>query len=293
MAFSEILVRDGAEGSTNQIDPNSKPVVLPVFSVGGERATDLVFPSDLKKSHVPFMSFFATMGRPVFLPIPQGLTFSDSAAYSNIDLGIIGQIGTEALEQAANQKTISGAAGAFMGGLAGSVVNKARKLNAAAAASIISRNWLRQDGIANTIDFSQKQVIAPNTNTSFQNTGIRTFAFNFKLVAKSQKEADTIRAIVRHFRKFLYPEGDDVVMSYPPLWDIKFYNAESAENAHIPKIYPAYLTGFTSTHNASTNAFHPDGSPIDTDISLQFQESKALTRSDFGGSTEKGAINYL
>ena len=34
------------------------------------------------------------------------------------------------------------------------------------------------------------------------------------------------------------------------------------------------------TYNATSNIFHADGAPLETDMSLSFQEQKSLTRKD-------------
>lgn len=241
----------------------------------------IVFPSDLRdaKYDWPFMVFsIPSENKDIYLPIPQGLTFSDSMSYSSINLGIIGSIANETVNAIANQDTISGAIGAGVGSLAGSVINKAKKINAAAAASIVARNVLKQQQIADTIDFGARQVLAPNTNTSFQNTNVRSFAFAFKLVSKNKSEAQTIKKMDSIFRHYMYPEGNDVLLKYPPMWKIRFYNKGQEENQFIPKIYPCYLTGMTSTFNSSTNIYHEDGSPVETDMQLSFQEIKALHR---------------
>lgn len=212
--------------------------------------------------------------------MPPGVTFADNMAYSTLDLGIIGTIGNETINQISSQKTIAGAIGAGIGGLAGSVVNKAKKLNAAAAASIIARNIPAGSGVADVIDFSTKQVIAPNTNTTFQNSSIRQFGFTFKLVSKTKKEAVAIDDIVNNFRRGMYPKGNDVVLAYPSTWEIKFNNADGSENKFISKIYSCYLTSLSATFNGSTNLFHEDGSPVETDVNVTFQETKALTQDD-------------
>ena len=248
-----------------------------------EEELNLVFPENLRNKPVPFISFTARgsgASIPICLPMPPGVTFGDNMSYSTLDLGIIGTIASETINQVANQNTIAGAVGAGVGGLVGSVVNKAKKLNAAAAASIIARNIPASGNIADVIDFSTKQVIAPNTNSSFQNSGIRQFNFTFKLVSKTKKEAVAIDKIVSNFRRGMYPKGNDVVLAYPATWQIKFNNADASENKFIPKIYSCYLTSLTSTFNGSTNLFHEDGSPIETDVSASFQETKALTRDD-------------
>ena len=257
-------------------------VMLPAFRVN-EKKLNIVFPETLRNKPVPFISFTTRSSGsniPIYLPMPPGVTFGDNMSYSTLDLGIIGTIANETIDQIASQNTIAGAVGAGVGGLVGSVVNKAKKLNVAAAASIIARNIPASGNIADVIDFSSKQVIAPNTNTSFQNSGIRQFNFTFKLVSKSKKEAVVIDEIANVFRRGMYPKGNDVVLAYPSTWEIKFNNADGSENTFIPKIYSCYLTSLTSTFNGSTNLFHEDGSPIETDVSVSFQETKALTRDD-------------
>jgi hypothetical protein len=280
----------GYSGGKNS-DTNGWPNNVP--DPWGGYASRMFFPSELThpKNNWMYMSFSVRLGKPgareIYLPIPPGLTFSDSMSYSSLDLGILGTIGQETINAMDNAKGIKGVIGAGIGGLAGSLVNKAKKLNTAAAASIAARQF-RQDGIANTIDFSKKQVIAPNTNTSFQNTGIRSFGFNFKMMPKSKSEADMITKIIKTFRENMYPKGTDVILTYPPIWTMKFYDGMTGrENRKIPKIYECYLTGMTATYNGTTNMFHEDGSPVETDVSVQFQETKALTLSDIVGLSEQ------
>lgn len=243
----------------------------------------IVFPESLRQKPVPTICFLARASQAgttsyIYLPMPPGVTFGDNMSYSTLDLGIIGTIANETINQISSQNTISGAIGAGVGGLVGSVVNKAKKLNAAAAASIIARNIPSAGNIADVIDFSTKQVIAPNTNTSFQNSGIRQFNFTFKLVSRTKKEAVTIDRMINRFRNGMYPQGDDVVLAYPATWKIDFVMPDGTQNKFIPKIYSCYLTSLNTTFNGSTNLFHEDGSPVETDVSISFQETKALTR---------------
>lgn len=247
----------------------------------------LTFPSTLRKKPVPFVAFTpyparqssASGGMTVFLPMPPGIAFGDSMSYSTIDLGVIGQIGAETLSQMSGQNSIAAAAGAAAGGLAGSVVDKAKKFNAAAAASIAAKK-LGASSVSNLIDYSTKQVIAPNTNSAFQNTSVRQFQFTFKMVSKSKKEAQDIDRIVNIFRIGMYPKGNDVILEYPSVWKIDFNNSDGSKNTFIPKIFSCYLTSMNAVYNGGTNLYHTDGSPIETDITLQFQETRALTQED-------------
>ncbi len=282
---------------------NDGSLMMPAFEVSDTRIRDVImpklfnftagfttgglhwFPSKLANSDMPCIAF-RIKNKPnpaIFLPIPVGLTFSDSALYSSIDLGIIGQVASEAIGQASKQDTAAAVVGAGLGGISGAVMNKMNKANVAAAASFIARQKLGLGSVADVIDFSTKQIVAPNTNTTFQHMNVRNFSFSFKLVAKSKAEAKTITDIIKIFRTYIYPIGDDTVVQYPPLWNIDFLvnsKSSSSESNNIPKIFDSYLTTFTSTYNASASAFHADGTPVETDINITFQESKALTRTD-------------
>ena len=142
--------------------------------------------------------------------------------------------------------------------------------------------------MANVIDYASKQIIAPNTRTSFEGTSIRSFQFNFKLVARTQDESRRIKEITRIFQEYMYPEGNKIIMKYPPVWQIGFYNPDGSHNSNIPGIYDCFLTHYTPTYNASTNIFYEDGAPVEVDISLGFQETKALTRDEIRGLNRWG-----
>ena len=78
----------------------------------------------------------------------------------------------------------------------------------------------------------------------------------------------------------MYPEGNELILKYPPTFTIKFFNGSGKENKFIPAIFESYLTGMSAVYNGSTNIFHSDGSPLESDVQLTFQEIKALTREE-------------
>lgn len=243
------------------------------------------FPQELTDDKIawPFISFHVNDESNIFLyfPIPAGLTFSDNMSYSTIDLGIIGDAVVKTYEGAASGG-VSGAASA--GGQA--VLSKARDLNATAIAQIAlkakSVASKLPDSTAAIVDFASKSVIAPNTNTTFSNSSVRSFSFQFKLISRTSKEADNIRDILQVFQMKMYPEGGNeaIILKYPPTFSINFYNGNGEENEYLPGIFTSYLTGMTSTFNSSTNMYHKDGSPLESDVTLQFQEIKALNREE-------------
>jgi hypothetical protein len=233
------------------------------------------FPQELanERNDWPFMTFTVNdqEENTVCLPIPQGLTFGDNMSYGSIDLGIIGDIAAKAI--GAEKGKVSTGANALL--------DKVKDTNAAAVASIAAKRGLAIPGVgAEVIDFANRQVVSPNTNTTFQNSTIRNFSFAFKLVSRKQKEAESIKNILDLFQAKMYPEGNELILKYPPTFTIKFFNGSGKENKFIPAIFESYLTGMSAVYNGSTNIFHNDGSPLESDVQLTFQEIKALTREE-------------
>jgi hypothetical protein len=285
-----------------EFDPNGTNE-LPAFEVS-ERRVNSVFPRELRgqPTEYPFVSFTVKdKQKSIFLPIPPSLSFTDGAAYSSLNLGIIGAIGSGVIGgilQSAASGENSGLGEIFNSGISqlgrsiGSRVGENKERAAYAAASIFARDVVKAEGAANVIDFANRKVIAPNTNITFSNVNVRAFTFSFKLVAKDKDDSEEIRSIVTTFRRYLYPEGNSLILNYPPVWSIKFYNSGedetgSDEMKYIPKIGDCYLTTFTSSYNGTTNLFHEDGSPTEVDISMSFQETKAHHRGEID-KIEKG-----
>ena len=125
----------------------------------------------------------------------------------------------------------------------------------------------------------------PNTNTTFNNNAIRQFGFNFKMVARSQEESDIIRKIQSKFRYYLYAsrgaESNTVTLEYPPVWTIRFMNMDSGtENPFIPRIYTSFCTSVNTNFNSTGNIYFTDNAPLEVDLEIQFQETRALNRHD-------------
>lgn len=196
---------------------------------------------------------------------PIGITVSDGANYQNFDLGNM----ASGLDFAKNIASGRG------NNVSGSDV---------LAAALIAKNSL--SGKESGFNIRSKAALAagvatnPYTRTTFETVNIRTFSFNFKLVADDAKEAETAKAIERTFRKFLYPKrAGALALSYPPLFRIEFHTLGEI-NPYMPNIKPCYLTSLESTFNETANTFHSDGSPIEVNLSLGFQEERALLRDD-------------
>lgn len=190
----------------------------------------------------------------IHLYIPQGFSVPDAASYNTVDLGVIGGGAREGSVTEADTL----AQGAKLGN------------NLPGALGEISQAQAISQGVA----------VNPNTNVAFGGTQVRNFNFEFKLVSQSPQEAQVARKIEQLFRKYMYPElAGKISLKYPPQFQITFYNGEDV-NPFMPKIMPCYLLSIATTYNSTTNAYHKDGSPVEVNINLAFQETKALVRDD-------------
>ena len=232
-----------------------------------------VFPDSLKSQSTYPAIRFAVDGtaESIYLPVPQGLSFGDNMNYSTIDLGIIG----DAAKDVVSTLNQGGITEQSFGNIVNNMNSRIKSLDTTAAALIAAKSLPVESEFASAVvSLGARKILAPNTNSLFQGSAIRQFGFQFKLVARTKGEAKTAKAIVDVFRKYMYPEGNTVILAYPNTWSIIF------DRANLPEIKQCFLTSLTSTYNSSTNAFYDDNSPLETDIAVTFQETRALHRSD-------------
>lgn len=234
--------------------------------------TTIVFPDEIRSQRgvrpiIKFTAYNRSDGladqHHIVLPIPASMAFSDGADYNTIDLG------------SATNTINSMAQGEGIGAV--SSVKASQILQIASKATPISEQ----------VAFATKTIINPNTNTSFVTNKVRNFGFNFKLIATTPAESNLINEIHTTFRKFTYAsqkeDSSNLTLDFPPIWTIRFMNVgdNEPENKFIPKIYSCYLTQCESTFNSEANLYFNDSAPLSVNISLQFQETRALTRKDF------------
>lgn len=224
-------------------------------------------------------------GREVCLYLPIGLAFRDNVTYENFDLGSTGAMMEGGMGMASSLvkgvgsfiENISSGSGSDLAKLAGvQLAGKMSSFGSEAQAALKI-----QGGV----------TVNPNSRVLFKQPNIREFAFTFKMIAKSAKEADQINQIVKFFRTELYPEdivsqigGQDISLGYrfPNKFNLQFkYGAQEIPN--LAKIKPCYLRDVSTTFNASQMAMHSDGNFMEVDMTLAFQETKALTRADVEG----------
>lgn len=247
------------------------------------RKPELVFPRDmLVESQRPYIRFTckpANGGQgmtSVNLPCPGGVSFADGGSYTTVDMGIIGDIASIVAK--------GGSASEMAGNAAGTFVEQAKGLGAVGG-GILALKTLGANDTATALEFANKSIRNPRTNTAFSGNTLRNFQFNFKMIGKDPKEVNEINEIQSFFREQVYASklnGTSTVMQqYPSQWTVKFVDPrDGGELKYMPKIFTCYLTSASTVVNSTSNTFRTDLSPYEIDVSLQFQETKILDRDE-------------
>ena len=219
---------------------------------------------------------------------PLTMQFNDNAQYDNASLGALGAGVEAALQGGAGvlEAAISEAGKSFKSAF--DVIRGNDDLEEAAfrvgAARAIDKASFLSSGVANALTLQNRVIVNPNVRALFRGVGLREFTFQFKMIARSQREAEEVRRIVKHFRTEMYPDvykidEADIGFKFPNLFEISFsYNGIT--NRKIPKINYCYLRTVSTTVNPTGGAMRRDGQPNEIDLTLSFVEYKTLNRED-------------
>jgi len=132
------------------------------------------------------------------------------------------------------------------------------------------------------------QVLNPNMELLFQGPNIRTFSFSFDMVARSKKEGDEIKKIIRIFKRAMAAKSNSndsaksgVFISSPDVFQLEYRKGNSS-HPFLNKFQPMALTSFETNYTGSnTYATYYDGTPVHLTMNLTFQELNPIYFEDY------------
>jgi len=244
----------------------------------------LVYPLELQattdRPMIRFQSFGTEPGSSVCvcMPIPQNIAFADAATYNDAELGFSGGAGMAAAREGLGTggnigAGVSAGMGAIAGGIPKSLGNLAQGLSASYGKA--------SSQVQSAVSIGVGATLNKNITTQFTGTATRRFSFVFKFISVSSDESQRINDISKAFRLGLYPQGNAYQLQYPATWTIQFIHGITGNDIeYLPKLFECYLESMSSTYNSIANMWRTDGSPLDSEITLTFIESRALTKDD-------------
>ncbi len=219
-------------------------------------------------------------GNTISLYMPPAIQINDSMAYDTVDTKGV----SEVIAQFAGSKDGGDTVSSFLQGAAPKIVAQHMLTKYARSGGLLS-------GIAANALIASGKVANPATKLLFRAPALRQLQLDFRLVPSSQKEAAEITKIISVFRQAAYPTIDyssfNALYNVPALFNIKFAfkNKDGNANPYMIQFKRCYLTQVTTTYNGSgVPAFFKDGSPIETNLTLTFQETETNSAMDIHGS---------
>ena len=135
-------------------------------------------------------------------------------------------------------------------------------------------------GSAAAADIARGKVTNNRTEMKFEGIDRRSFAFDFKMIPKSENESNNIKNIVNLFRFHAMPELDSFngrTMIVPSTFDIKYMH-KSGENDFLNKISTCVLESIDVKFGGDRTQFFKNNAPMATEISLKFKELEIITK---------------
>ena len=193
----------------------------------------------------------------ISLYMPDTVSFSYEAEYSD---------DTNLADVAA--KSLESLAGAFGKG--------ERKLVTGTLDSSVGKLLLKSQGLA----------INPNQQLMFDGLQLRTYQLAFTFTPYSKQEADAVNDIIRTFKLYSRPRtvtGAGGMLFIPPAtFDLDFL-FNGAPNKYVNKVAESVITNLEVNYAPEGWSTHSDGSPVQTQLTLQFKEIRLIDRDGASG----------
>ena len=225
------------------------------------------------------------LGQKCSLYLPRAIQINEGVTYDGADLGRIGATTEAAMNSGANFGSQLGKSYTEpTAALAEMFKNNANEDVARLATYRAAQTFGKRE-FSDGVKSSLKVATNPNTRQLFKQVNIRDFAFTFKLIPTSQSEAEMTKNIVQFFREELYPEefavklesGVQIPIGYkfPNTFDIKF---KHKDKNIVHRILPCYLVTMSTNYNPTGAGFFEDGNFSEIEMTLNFRESRTLTK---------------
>jgi hypothetical protein len=225
----------------------------------------------------------------VVLPIPAGISDANSVAWSDdrmnaleasaaaVALGFItegGEGGATALEK-----------------VIGGVSNASEEVKKALAAAFTSS--ATGTSTAGILGRTTGAIINPNLELLFNAPSLRPFNFTFKLSARSKREAEAIRSIIRFFKQGMSPirTESNLFLKAPHTFQLEYLHRGKQHN-YLNRFKECALQSFSVDYTPEGQyATFTDGAMVSYQITMQFSELEPVFNDDYGNTSLGGDDN--
>lgn len=211
--------------------------------------------------------------------MPATLNVNQSSRYGEVEMGAMT---TGVANVAAG---ISGGAG--VGKTVGNIVNEVKTQGSDFVEGAVktAANTVSQ-GAKGAMELASGVVMNNRLETIFEGIDKRNFSYSFKMMPKSEAEAENVDQIVRMFRFYMSPSFEGGLQSrhmiVPATFDITYMTNNGRVNEYLNRVSTCVLKSANVTYGGErVQFFRPNekgAPPVETNIELQFQEIDLITR---------------
>lgn len=139
------------------------------------------------------------------------------------------------------------------------------------------------------------QVLNPNMELLFNNVTLRSFNFQFDLAPRDKKESETIKAMLRLFKKSMNAKNTgsaDLFIASPDVFQLS-YKTGGEDHKFLNRFKPMALLNMAVNYTGSgTYATYDDTTPVHMQLSLQFQELNPVYSEDYDKEEGKLGVGF-
>lgn len=207
----------------------------------------------------------------ISLYVPDSMNYSQSIEWENASLLSFGKDLVNSAASAAGIFSPSDAAG--KGGRFKSFMSKSGQTLKALDIPKHSEFILNSFGYA----LNQQLLVL------FRGINFRTFQYDFYFAPKSERESRAVSNIIKAFRFHAHPEDaledNSIFLIAPSTFDIEFWH-KGEKNKKIHQVKTCILKDYTVDYAPFGWSTLVDGMPVQTRLSLTFQETEIVTKQD-------------
>ena len=144
-------------------------------------------------------------------------------------------------------------------------------------------------GVNNLASRATGSVLNPNMELLFTGPQLRQFNFNFPLTPRSEKETETIRRIIKFFKKNMAPShsNSELFLYSPNIFKVEYIHNGDGQHPFMNKFKPCALTSFTTTYGQPNSYMTYDNASLTQyNISMTFSEIEVIYQEDQTDGTE-------
>ena len=139
------------------------------------------------------------------------------------------------------------------------------------------------------------RVLNPNAEMLFQGPVIRDFSFEFQMIARSRKEGDEIRRIIRFLKLGMAPKFENIgFLANPDVFKLEYKNGPTGLLKTVNRFNPGGLALTTLKTDYAPNGYwaaYTDSQPVAIKLSLAFTELRPIYEGD-QEATPSDSVGY-